>query len=94
MAAIGSITLASCGSSDSQNQTAGQTAADSSTTVAGPQPLLDSMEVIKAFRAEPKFKAELLPARRFYRERGFKLGWFKNHQPVERVKTLQDIIAA
>ncbi|GAB3867211.1 L,D-transpeptidase family protein [Hymenobacter segetis] len=94
LAALGSTTLASCGSSDSQNQTAGQTAADSSVTnVAGPQPLLDSTEVIKAFQAEPKFKAQLLPARRFYRERGFKLGWFKDHQPVARVKTLQDIIA-
>ncbi|MGY3090190.1 murein L,D-transpeptidase YcbB/YkuD [Hymenobacter sp. UYAg731] len=95
VAALGSTTLASCGS-DSQTQTAGQTAADSSvatTTVAGPQPLLDSTEVIKAFQAEPKFKAQLLPARRFYRERGFKLGWFKDHQPVDRVKTLQDIIA-
>ena len=66
MAAIGSTTLASCGS-DSQNQTAGQTAVDSSevTTVAGPQPLLDSTEVIKSFQTEPKFKAQLLPARRF-----------------------------
>ena len=94
MAALGSTTLASCGS-DSQKQTAGQTAADSSevSAVAGPQPLLDSTEVIKAFQAEPRFKAQLLSARRFYRERAFKLGWFKNHQPVAQVKTLQDIIA-
>jgi murein L,D-transpeptidase YcbB/YkuD len=93
LAALGSTTLASCGS-DSQNHTAGQTAADSSvTTVAGPQPLLDSTEVIKAFQAEPKFKAQLLPARRFYRERGFRLAWFKDHEPVARVKTLEDIIA-
>ena len=94
LAALGSTTLASCGS-DSQTQTAGQMATDSSevTVVAGPQPLLDSVAFIKAFQAEPKFKAQLLPARRFYRERGFKLGWFKDHKPVERVKTLQDIIA-
>ena len=95
MAALGSVALASCGS-DSQHQTAGQTAADSSvttTTEAGPQPLLDSTEVIKAFQTEPSFKAQLLSARRFYRERGFKLGWFKNHHPVDRVTTLQDIIA-
>jgi murein L,D-transpeptidase YcbB/YkuD len=94
LAALGSTTFASCGS-DSQTQTAGQTATDSSevTTVAGPQLLLDSMAFIKAFQAEPKFTAQLLPARRFYRERGFRLGWFKDHKPVERVKTLQDIIA-
>ncbi|WP_216726334.1 L,D-transpeptidase family protein [Hymenobacter siberiensis] len=94
LAALGSTTFASCGS-DSQTQTAGQTATDSSevTTVVGPQLLLDSMAFIKAFQAEPKFTAQLLPARRFYRERGFRLGWFKDHKPVERVKTLQDIIA-
>ena len=93
MAALGSTTLASCGS-DSQNQTAGQTVADSSvTTAAGSQLLLDSTTVINAFQVEPKFKAQLLPARRFYRERGFRLGWFKDHQPVARVRTLQDIIA-
>ena len=93
MAALGSTTLSSCGS-DSQNQTAGQMVADSSvTTAASSQPLLDSTTVINAFQVEPKFKAQLLPARRFYRERGFRLGWFKDHQPVARVRTLQDIIA-
>jgi len=93
VAALGSTTLASCGS-NSEQQSADQGVADSSATaVVGAQPRLDSLEVIKAFRAEPAFKAQLLPARRFYRERGFQLGWFKAHQPVDRVKTLQDIIA-
>ncbi len=91
--AFGSTTLASCGA-DSQQQSAAQSVADSSATVVvGPQPLLDSTEVIKAFQADPNFKAQLLPARRFYRERGFKLGWFKYHQPVARVKTLAEIVA-
>ena len=93
VAALGSTTLASCGS-NSEQQSADQGVADSSATaVVGAQPRLDSLEVIKAFQAEPAFKAQLLPARRFYRERGFQLGWFKAHQPVDRVKTLQDIIA-
>ena len=93
VAALGSTTLASCGS-NSEQQSADQGVADSSATaVVGAQPRLDSLEVIKAFQAEPSFKAQLLPARRFYRERGFQLGWFKAHQPVDRVKTLQDIIA-
>ena len=93
VAALGSTTLASCGS-NSEQQSADQGVADSSATaVVGAQPRLDSLEVIKAFLAEPAFKAQLLPARRFYRERGFQLGWFKAHQPVDRVKTLQDIIA-
>lgn len=93
LVAFGTTTLASC-SSDSQQQSADQSVADSSASVVlGAQPRLDSLEVIKAFRADPAFKAQLLPARRFYRERGFQLGWFKAHQPVARVKTLQDIIA-
>ena len=93
LAAFSSTTLASCGS-DSQNQNAGQSVADSSVaTVAGPQPRLDSAVIIKTFQSEPAFKAQLLPARRFYRERGFQLGWFKDHQPVAQVKTLQAIIS-
>ncbi|GAA4047760.1 L,D-transpeptidase family protein [Hymenobacter glaciei] len=93
LAALGSITLVSCGS-DSQKQTAGQATADSSaTSAAGAQPLMDSTQLINAFRAEPAFKAQLLPARRFYRERKFQLAWFKNHQPVAQVKSLQDITA-
>ena len=90
---LGSATLASCGS-DSQNQTAGQTSADSSAAAeAGAQPLMDSTQLINAFRAEPAFKAQLLPARRFYRERKFQLAWFKNHQPVAQVKSIQAITA-
>jgi murein L,D-transpeptidase YcbB/YkuD len=93
LAAVGSTSLASCGS-DSQKQSADQSVADASkATAAGPQPLLDSTEVIKAFQADPNFKLQLLPARRFYRERGFRLGWFKDHQPVPRVKTLEEVVA-
>ena len=93
MAALGS-TLTSCGS-DTQTQTAGQkTVGDSAAAPApGPQPHLDSTSLIKTFRAEPAFKAQLLPALRFYRERGFQLGWFKNHQPVAQVQSLLGITA-
>ena len=94
MAALGSTTFTSCGS-DTQTQTAGQkTVGDSAAATApGPQPHLDSTSLIKTFRAEPAFKAQLLPALRFYRERGFQLGWFKNHQPVAQVQTLLGITA-
>ena len=93
LAALGSTSLASCGSGSPEQAADQATAGAAATRELGPQPLLDSTEVIKAFQAEPKFKAQLLPARRFYRERGFTLGWFKDHQPVPRVKSLQDIIA-
>ena len=88
LAALGSTTLASCGS-DSQSQTAEQGTSDTpATSVAGAQPLMDSTQLINAFRSEPAFKPQLMPARRFYRERKFRLGWFKNHEPVAQVKSI------
>ena len=92
LAALGSTILASC-NSDSQTQTTEQVASDASaTSVAGGQPLMDSTQLISAFRTEPAFKTQLLPALRFYRERKFQLGWFKNHEPVAQVKNIQAII--
>ncbi|MBF9140392.1 L,D-transpeptidase family protein [Hymenobacter properus] len=98
VAAFSSIALQSCGSdnnSDNNSESAAGTtqSADSSVAVVGPQPLIDSTYVIKTFQGEPAFKAQLLPARRFYRERGFRLGWFKDHQLVKRAEDLQAIIA-
>ncbi len=95
LAALGSTTLASCGS-DSQTKTAAgqQAASDSSVTaVAGAQPRMDSTQLISAFRGEPAFKSQLLPALRFYRDRKFQLGWFKNHEPVAQVKNILSIIS-
>ncbi|MDB5234455.1 MAG: hypothetical protein JWR44_1448 [Hymenobacter sp.] len=89
-AALGSVTLFSCGSDG--NQTANGTASSSS-VMAGPQPRLDSTYIINTLRAQPRFKTQLLAARRFYRERKFQLGWFKNHQLVPQAQTLQGIIA-
>ena len=90
LAALGSTTLASCGS-DSQTKTATgeQMATDSSVSaMAGAQPRMDSTQLISAFRGEPAFKSQLLPALRFYRDRKFQLGWFKNHEPVAQVKNI------
>ena len=95
VAALGSATLQACGTSSDGNQSAGTAgSADSATAaVGGPQPLIDSTSLIQTFRAEPAFKPQLLAARRFYRERGFRLGWFKDHQPVKQAQALQDITA-
>jgi len=88
---LGSATLQSCGSDN--GQTAGEATDVLSTTPGGSQPRLDSTYVINTLRVEPTFKPQLLAARRFYRERQFRLGWFKNHQPVPQAQTLQSIIA-
>lgn len=90
-AGIGAAILPSCGSD--QGRSGRGEAGASASAGPGPQPHLDSSYVIRAFRAEPRFKPQLLAARRFYRERQFRLGWFKDHQPVLHVQTLQSIIA-
>jgi murein L,D-transpeptidase YcbB/YkuD len=89
---LGLPALLSCGSDQGSAQ--GEKAASAATTaVAGPQPRLDSTYVIKALRAQPRFKEQELAARRFYRERQFRLGWFKDHQVVPRAQDLLSIIA-
>ncbi|WP_310395733.1 L,D-transpeptidase family protein [Hymenobacter sp.] len=89
LAALGCATLPSCGSDGGSS--AGERLAAAVT--AGPQPRLDSTYLVNTLRAEPRFKPQLLAARRFYRERKFQLGWFKNHQPVAQARALQAVIA-
>ncbi len=95
--ALGGTTLQSCGSDQGQRAeggVAGGNGVDAATLrVAGPQPTLDSAYIIKTLQEQPAFKPQLLAARRFYRERQFQLGWFKNHQLVPQALTLQSIIA-
>ncbi|HEX8326204.1 MAG TPA: L,D-transpeptidase family protein [Hymenobacter sp.] len=90
VAVLAGATLQSCGSNNSQSGEGGSSAA---VAELGPQPLIDSTYVINTIRADPNFKPHLLAARRFYRERQFRLGWFKDHKPVPQVETLQGIIA-
>ena len=100
-AALGSATLQACGTGSSPGSGPGSEGSPAGGTAtpgpsAGPadaQPLMDSTYLIKTFQAEPAFEPQLLPARRFYRERGFRLGWFKDHQPVPQSQTLQAIVA-
>jgi len=89
---LGSATLSACGSGQDQGQ-ADEGGVASAALPGGKQPLLDSAFVIRTFNATPAFKPQLLAARRFYRERQFRLGWFKDHQPVPQALTLQTIIA-
>lgn len=87
---LGFAGLIACNSQDSKTTTTTNNAA---AATAGPQPLLDSMYVIRAMRAEPLFKPQELPARRFYRARQFRLGWFRNHQVVPQAQTLLALIS-
>ena len=94
------VFLTSCGADSGQGaagvatsngQLAGSASQDGS--VGGAEPRLDSVYIIRQMQAEPKFKNQTLWARKFYRERQFKLGWFKQHQLVPQAQTMLSVIA-
>lgn len=57
------------------------------------QPVLDSTYYIKYMNADPILKDHTDWAKKFYREREFRLGWFKNNEIVPQAKQLLDVIA-
>ena len=90
------VLLSSCGA----DQSAGGRAADGSGTpavqvgvMAGSELRLDSMYIIGQMRAEPHFKEQEQWARKFYRERQFKLGWFREHQLVPQAQTMLNVVS-
>ncbi|UOQ51932.1 L,D-transpeptidase family protein [Hymenobacter cellulosivorans] len=62
------------------------------TIAGGAQPTLDSTFVIRYMTAEPAFKDQLEWGKKFYRERDYRLGWFRNHELVPQAKTLLSVI--
>jgi len=90
------VWLASCNSHDQAGTAAdhpGSPAKSAATNTDGPEPRLDSAYVIRAIAAEPRFKAQERWARKFYRERQGRLGWFREHQVVPQAATLLAVIA-
>jgi murein L,D-transpeptidase YcbB/YkuD len=63
-----------------------------SSKAGGAQPKLDSVYIVKYMSAEPKFKDQIDWGKKFYRERGFRLGWFRDHQLVPQAKTMLGVI--
>jgi murein L,D-transpeptidase YcbB/YkuD len=59
----------------------------------GAQQTLDSTFIISYMRAEPKFKGELDWGKKFYRERKFQLGWFKNNELVPQADQMLEVIS-
>lgn len=86
--------LASCGSKGSQTE---QTSPQNDTVVtdntSGPEPRLDSVFVIRAMQANARFKTQERWARKFYRERQFRLGWFRQHKLVPQANTFLNVVA-
>lgn len=58
-----------------------------------PQPVLDSTYYIKYMNDDPLLKEHTDWAKKFYRERSFKLGWFKNNEIVPQAKEMQIMIS-
>ncbi|MGI4737788.1 MAG: L,D-transpeptidase family protein [Janthinobacterium lividum] len=87
--------LISCGS-DTTSQTAqasSKTGSAVASTATGPELHLDSVFVIRTMQADAHFKAQEHWARKFYRERQFRLGWFKQHQLVPQVATFLTVVS-
>jgi murein L,D-transpeptidase YcbB/YkuD len=85
--------LTSCGGSGDQTGELTAGGIKQSVATAGPAPRLDSVFVIRAMQTNARFKAQERWARKFYRERQFRLGWFKDHQLVPQAQTMLNVIA-
>ena len=87
--------LASCGSQQTgqADQASSKTGTLAAADTAGPEPRVDSLFVIRTMQANARFRAQERWARKFYRERQFRLGWFKQHQLVPQATTFLTVVA-
>ena len=87
--------LVSCGGDkvSQADQANSKTGVFTTADTSGPEPHLDSVFVIRAMQADAHFKAQEHWARKFYRERQFRLGWFKQHQLVPQAATFLAVVA-
>ncbi|MEJ7694574.1 L,D-transpeptidase family protein [Daejeonella sp.] len=58
-----------------------------------PQPVLDSTYYISYMTKDPLLKEHTDWAKKFYRERSFKLGWFKNNEIVPQANEMMTMIS-
>lgn len=58
-----------------------------------PQPVLDSTYYINYFNNDPRLKGEVVWAKNFYREREFRLGWFKDNKIVPQAQEMLTMIS-
>ena len=85
--------LVSCnGQGDQVSQASSKTGTSVTTDTSGPEPRLDSVFVIRAMQADAHFKAQERWARKFYRERQFRLGWFRQHKLVPQASTFLTVV--
>ncbi len=58
----------------------------------GEQPMVDSVYITNFMKSNPAFSDQLIWAKNFYRERGFKLGWFKDHKLVPQAEQILEVM--
>lgn len=58
----------------------------------GEQPVLDSAYVTQYMNSKPVFKDDLYWAMQFYKEREYKLGWFKDHELVPQAEQMLGVV--
>ena len=87
--------LASCSPNQTgqADQASSKTGALPAADASGPELRVDSVFVIRAMQADARFRAQERWARKFYRERQFRLGWFKQHQLVPQAATFLTVVA-
>lgn len=84
--------LISCNGQASHDSAGAGNSATAGANGSDPEPRVDSTYVIRAMAADSRFKAQERWARKFYRERQFRLGWFRHHQVVPQAATLLAVI--
>lgn len=86
--------LVSCnGQGDQTSQASSKTGTAVTSDINGPEPRLDSVFIIRAMQADAHFKAQERWARKFYRERQFRLGWFRQHKLVPQANTFLTVVS-
>lgn len=58
----------------------------------GEQPVLDSNYVTTYMNSKAAFKDDLYWAMLFYKDRSYKLGWFKDHEVIPQAKTMLNVV--
>ncbi|QKG56683.1 L,D-transpeptidase family protein [Hymenobacter sp. BRD128] len=85
--------LVSCnGQGDQASQASSKAGTSVTSNTSGPEPHLDSVFVIRTMQADARFKAQERWARKFYRERQFRLGWFRQHKLVPQASTFLTVV--
>ncbi|WP_191906884.1 L,D-transpeptidase family protein [Adhaeribacter soli] len=88
------VLFVSCGQQSNKNEENNEKASTSdSRSAKGKVVVMDSVFIISYVRSVPEFKEHEKLVRLFYRDRGFKLAWFKNGELVPQANKFKEVIS-